>query len=215
MDHIGIILMSKFAIEICGQKNEKYLFQPAGEVLRGRWEAFKTAHRDASELMKKINSRVPTIPGVQIVVDTEAGVGIQYDPLGDPGNAEGQRIARAIADISKQYSHQTGGGWNKFDETKEFKLDASGIKDWLFNMRQAVEAGLANEVAGAERLPTLEQILALPGRVKSDPGNTGHRGETKYMHEVPDGSGGVGGGNGRRTGSKPPVNVPAGIGGGN
>ncbi len=158
--------MAQYSIEVNGPKDESIIFAPTQTKVRGRWDFQRTAHRDKSEVLKRLAYEVPMIPGKVIALDSDAKKGCIFDPL---GSGEGKAILEKINAIAKD----TGGEVTAAHPTENYVLDVHGVKEWLYWMRRQVDAGMATVVPGSANLPTLEQIAELPGRRRADPFNTG------------------------------------------
>lgn len=187
--------MPKYTIEVAGPHNEYLLFQPTHERLRGRWDNALVGHRDKGEMMKGL-SRVHIIPGLYISLDTDKREGCRFDPLNT--TEEGKRIWEQVSQVVREHKTEFGGEQKPWEPALYRDLTADQIKDWLWAMTSAFNAGYVRLVAGSPPLPTLDQIRKLPGKRTRDPGNTGlqTKGDSddpghlaKYVDIVPEGEG--------------------------
>lgn len=173
--------MGKFVIEIAGPKDENWACPLAGGTVRGRWSSHHTAYADKSEAMKAM-SVVPHIPGVHIWLDVKARKAGISDPLRE--TEEGRRIWGQVKAILDRFPLAFGGSQvpsvsieSVVERIERSDLSLDDCKEWLWQMRCALDAGLAQVVPGSDPIPSSEQIRALPGRRRADPWNTGRTDE--------------------------------------
>jgi hypothetical protein len=207
----GQLLMAKYTIEIDGPRNERVIFAPTQSFppLRGRWKAHAVAGRGKSPAMNALSS-VEFIPGICVELDTSKKQGRTFDPLRETD--EGRRIWRTVKSILVDQKQDFGSGHEPWQTAVHERLDADAIKLWLWHMVQLVESGLARVVSGSDRLPSVDDVRAMPGRRRKDPMNTayqvkGEAEEDKWVDVVPERGGkgdlaGVGAPSGGGTGDK-------------
>lgn len=157
--------MAEYSIEISGPRDESIIFAPTQTKVRGRWDFQRTAHRDKLDSMKRLAYEVPVIPGKVIALNTSTKQGCIFDPL---STGEGAKILEKINAIAKEF----GDPESKAHPREDYKLDANGVKDWLYWMRRKLDNNEAVLVPGSAELPTLAEIAELPGRRLADPFNT-------------------------------------------
>lgn len=184
--------MPKYAIEICGQRNECAIFPPLGygERLRGRWDMAKTVHRnrdrdEAGQCYNALSLVVSVIPGLFIALDTDAKRGQIVDPLGTP---EGQAIQQKIKNVLSQFSSNPLNTGADPRPTQTFdKMSIDDIKTWMFYMRTMLDSSQAVTVPGASTLPDIETIRRMPGRRRSDPACTMQQRARSEQHAIDSG----------------------------
>lgn len=163
--------VATYKIRIDGPLNEQVGFAPTGDVLRGAWKNSAVASRDKGQAMNAL-SAIPVIPGQYISIDTEEGVGLIGDEL---NTDEGKVILKESNRIMSQYPGEFGSAVREAgDDRIHEALTLDNVKDWVFKMRQLVDAGLAKDDSpGAGGLPTCEEVRKWPGKRTADIYNTG------------------------------------------
>lgn len=161
----------KFVIEIDGPKNENVLFAPVQSFpfLRGRWAAFRVAHRNKSEVMGQM-SRIESIPGICVELDTDKRQGRIFDPLRETD--EGRKIWREVQAVIRDFPSFFGNPREPWPETIHDRLTPDNIKTWLWSMSNLVAAGQARVVGGSDPMPSPEDVRKMPGKRLKDPMNT-------------------------------------------
>lgn len=174
--------MAKFQIEVNGPKNEQLIFAPIGQKLRGRWD-FSRTQRDKSDPMKALALATPVIPGIVIVLDTDAKEGQIVDPLSE--TRDGKAVFARIQEVAKRFL-------GTFDEWQPWPLathglDVDKVKTWAHFMRVAVDCGYATDLSSV-KLPTTEDIAKWPGKRARDPLNSGPQEDklNRFVDEVSD-----------------------------
>lgn len=120
-------------IEVRNPANRGLLFKPLMTPVRGAIDFAATRCPDLWAVGMEFGGK--PIPGQRIMLDTEKGTGIVYDPLALPEN-------EAVAEkLRAKLSGPVKGAGIKFAEPK--KHDAVHPATWLYHMRRAVEGGLA------------------------------------------------------------------------
>lgn len=180
--------MPVYTIEVAGRNNENLIFNPLRARLRGRWDTSRVAHRDCSGDGAKQLRTIAQIPGIHISVDTDAMMATVSDPLAT--TPEGKIIWERITSIIKQHKREFGGEKKTYPtETVNLRESSEGLglKYWLHEMAKVVRGKDAVMVPGSAELPPIPAILSMPGKIPSDPGNTGRQEKDlqKWAHEVP------------------------------
>jgi hypothetical protein len=178
-------MANRITIEICGKRNQDYIFQPISEKVRGRKDSAYFPQRGRPEGLAELLGVAPVIPGEYIMIDLDKMEGHRLDPLRE--TETGQQIWEQISPVIRRHSLEFG---NVLELRKPsvHKLsldDGMLVKDWLWAMARAVEGGHARVVSG--NLPTLEEISKMPGKRTRDPGNSGAQEEKlqKFVDVVP------------------------------
>jgi len=186
--------MARITIEIAGPQNDNYMWPVTQEALRGRWRAAVVAHHDKSDGLKAVCA-LESIPGLHVWIDTRAKECGICDPLGmdekgEPVSDEGRRKFKQWETIQREHQTQLSkmAPW----EPQAFSSDRCNkdfMKEWLFCMRRAIDAGYAIYVDGSQQLPPIEEIVKLPGRITNEPFNSGTKGNDiprfRFGVEVP------------------------------
>jgi hypothetical protein len=135
--------MPSIQIEIRNPKNMGILFKPTQTVVRGAIDFVSTKDPELYRLGMDFDGK--TIPGKRIVLDTDKGTGLIFDPL---ALAENDALA---AKLRAKLSGPIKGSDISFAEPKKYeKVHAA---TWLYHMRRAVEAGHAVVVSGDINTP--------------------------------------------------------------
>lgn len=173
--------MAQYRIEISGPKNEQLIFAPIGQKLRGRWD-FSRTQRDKSDPMKALALATPVIPGIVVVLDTDAKEGRIVDPLLE--SRDGNVVFAKIQEVAKRFQG-TFDDWQPWP-TATHQLDVDKVKTWAHFMRVAVDCGYATDLSSV-KLPTTEEIAKWPGKRARDPLNSGSQEEklSRFVDEVP------------------------------
>lgn len=163
--------MPKYAIEVCttadkNGHNNRWMFPPTQERLRGRWNWAEVQHLSISEAYRQHASQVPVIPGICIVLDTDAASGTIFDPLKE--DEKGQEVWRKLQLVEKAAGNPSGLSKPK-DIVTQSDLDEDAIKEWLYWIVRGVEAGHARLMDGSAPLPNLRDVKAMPGKRQADP----------------------------------------------
>lgn len=164
--------MARYIIEIAGRNNERHCFGPTGQTLRGRYDFSNVTHRDKSEAMKAM-SRVGVIQGICIELDTERAVGRVFDPLRE--TEEGRKKWSEVLAVIREYPFEFGNS-TQLMETEDYReLSIDDVKTWMYEMRKAVDGGIARMI-GEAKLPTLADIRTkIPGKRVRDIWNSGEQ----------------------------------------
>lgn len=180
-------MANKIVIEIAGNSNQDHTFRPLSEKIRGRKDSARFPQRGRPEGLAELLSAVPVIPGEYLMVDLDKMEGHRFDPLRE--TPEGQQLWQQMTPIIKRHSLEFG-AILQLREPAIHKLTHDGdggglIKDWLWAMARAVDAGHARVVSG--KMPTYEEIKEMPGKRTRDLGNSGAQEEklAKYVDIVP------------------------------
>ncbi len=178
----------KYQIQVAGPANEWLVFGPTGQRLRGRCE-FARCQRNWADSVKELAQACPVIPGIILEIDTDRGIGTILDPLKE--TREGKEIFAKVQAVYQRHPQMFGEEVTPWPKS-EHKLDADGVKTWLWAFRSAVDCNLAIVPASSEPIPKQEDISAMPGRRVRDPLNSGPQTNelSKYADEVPVSSGG-------------------------
>ncbi len=157
-----------FEIEIASERNHSYSFAPTLEVLRGRWASANVAHLEPGAVLRQVHQAAPIIPGMRVRVDVANRTLTVYDPLKE--TEEGQKIWARISAIFEQNEEVFGADIKPVDSSRvEFSVDA--VKEWLYWMRRAINAGHAIKTPESSEIPTLEEVKKLPGKRQAEPWN--------------------------------------------
>jgi len=173
------IQRQRYAIEICIGERERggqrlmgacggsLYFQPSGRKLRSRWTPAEFATFDCNENMKALMLKVGKIPGEIVWCDLTKGNSCDWgtiDPLNNhkPGSQEEKTATKLKEVMQSHFGHNSG---TKFRNPVTLKLaTADDEKNVLYWMARALKSGVAVEVDGSPKLPTMEEIKKMPGR---------------------------------------------------
>jgi len=177
--------MARITIEICGPHNEQYAWPVTQDSLRGRWSAARVAHHDKSAGLKAL-SALEHIPGLYVWIDTRAKACGIYDPLGfdEKGEPVSEAGRRAWAQI-EQINARNPTAFTKskpWDPMVQTDINADQAKEWMYWMGRAVEGRHAVYADGSQQLPTVAEIVKLPGRIRNEAFNTGQKGRGIPQH---------------------------------
>jgi hypothetical protein len=160
----------KAIIEIGDDKNRQVMFNPTQEILRGTW---KQSNIPGTRMHESMASMPPVIPGIWLVVDTEAKIVSRIDPL--LHNKElWDRIFSNLKEnqvflgLSRPWPNRT---WENASDNQ--------MKEWLYWFRRLVTpSGVPGEadytgpkatIIGSESsLPSMDEIAKLPGKVRTE-----------------------------------------------
>jgi hypothetical protein len=136
-------------VEVKSKNNGNLFFGPLGRVVRGRFELTNaTRHNPAASALA--NRFSEPIPGQYISVDVERGEGFIIEPLHEDKH-------EAIRDrLKKKF---------KIEPAKQ-TFERIDVNTWLFWLRRAVDAGLAEVTAGSlpEKVEGAKMDLFIPHR---------------------------------------------------
>lgn len=181
--------LSEISIEICGPQNECVMFDPTQNKLRGRWSHHVSSGRSMHESLSRVQAASSVIPGMCVAITPQAASGRIFDPLRE--TEAGRDIWKRIAPILKAFENFFENG--RPVPQKDFaSLTADDIKEWLFRMRQLVDTGMAVLTPESAPLPTLAEIVAMPGKVLSSRSTITREENRTYMHNVPVAAGATG-----------------------
>ena len=154
----------RYEVEICANNNGSLYFQPAGRILRGRWQQFAAMRYDVGRSIRTMANLVgDDIPGIRVFADLATGVVGYFDPLTDPKNA---KMAEAINRYMMSVPGNNKRGVSFTDPYKLRTKDVNVLKDWLFWMRTCLDAGYAKDIPGVPSPPSLDLIKQMPGQRK-------------------------------------------------
>jgi len=171
-------------IEVGDERNRNIIWSPTKRELRGRWSRVNLT---GDELVESLGM-LPDIPGMHIIADGRRKRLVILDPLADPKNAE---LREKVSKIIKE-------SWRREEGPEKTVIieNASDtqIKTWLFWMRRLVEgAPVVQERRGTSggpqakivsgKLPSYEEIAALPGKTRIEFHNSSHR-AVKFLEEA-------------------------------
>jgi hypothetical protein len=142
------------------------------QTLRGAWVKANLF----SVTMHPSLQACPDLPGMRVGLDARAGRGRVFDPLNLPEFKETLEKAQAALE---------SGPWRKkYGPEKDVEypsLRPSEVKSWLYWMRRLVDGKSAKVLSG--RLPTMEEIEALPGKTRIENWNSSSR-ATKFREDA-------------------------------
>lgn len=148
-----------FVVEVCGKNNENLNWPPDSVVLRGRWSKSNLIAASTETSL----ATLPDIPGMCINVNTQKRIVRRFDPLRDPKNEQQlNRIKRAVGGTFKK---ETG---TEKPVVRE-KVGNDELKTVCYWVRRLLDSGMLREHGvqdGESRVPTIEQIKAMPGLVQ-------------------------------------------------
>lgn len=159
----------RYTIEIANQGNSPVTFPPTKTKLYARWDYANCLNRTIGSAGHKALAMEfrDGIPGMCVQLDLATFTGRIFWPQSLDG--EGEEIKKRMAAVYKAHPVELGKP-PTFDPPAEFKLDADGMKAWLYNMRRIVDQKLGKFVAGSdEDLPSLAEVKGLPGKLPRDP----------------------------------------------
>ena len=178
----------KITIEVDNRGNSPVIFAPLQERLTCRWNFTNTLNRSISADAKGMRGLAMEfrdgIPGQCVQVDIEAFVGRVFYP-----QSLDKDLRRRVQAIYKAHP-ATLGPVPDFGDPREFKLGPDDMKEWLYAMSRMVETGLAVCVAGSGEMPTVAEVLKMPGKIEADPHFQGQKGgegkgePERYRNEV-------------------------------
>lgn len=157
-----------YVVEVATATNSNVLWPFTQDMMRGRWDFGRTAHRSISqdnEGMKTLAREVRSIPGLYVMVDKDTWTGRLFDPMVE--TEDGRKIKEKLDKVYKQYPVEFGGQHEMF-KTKEVELTADTLKHWLEKMVQGVSSEVFVVVPGSEELPTMDEVLSMPGRISNN-----------------------------------------------
>lgn len=167
------ILTAKYCIEFAQKGNNNILWPLTLEVFRGRWDAAYVSGAAISDGMMQLHRKFPIIRGICVEVDEANKLARVFDPYdaNESNGKEWQKLSAALAGVPLV-------GESRFSPLAEqkYKLDANKLKEWLYEMRRHVDAGLAVEVMerGYSSLPELEEIDMMSGKRRLNPYSAHH-----------------------------------------
>jgi len=144
----------ELVIELAGNKNQRFLFEPLGAVLRGRWDRARVTDTSSNTQM----TNMPDIPGIHVALDLKSRCLRAMDPLAWPENQETLRRANVIL---KGATLAQGRPW---DTSVMRNLTETEVKSALWAMLGYVEGGKA--IVRHGQFPTKDEVLAMPGQLK-------------------------------------------------
>lgn len=178
--------MAIYTIQIQGMRNEQTTWPPLnGTMLRGTWRHSRGPTREKNEAMQFL-SRIESIPGIHVWIDTNKRSAGIYDPL--VTTDEGKRIWSEIKRILDQHQGSLGGPFEPWEPLTKSKLNNDEMKLWIHHMRAAVDRNMAIYVEGSGELPALDEVAKLPGRRLADPNDSSPRAKAAYTDVVESGS---------------------------
>jgi len=169
----------------------KYMFPPAGRALRARFDPAAFTSFDTSERFRRFMNVTGILPGELIWIDLSKNEWGIEDPLSKPkeGSSLERRVERLQEFMKAEY---TGGHYVKFGRTTVSKLNSQDdAKNVLYWMVRALMAGYAVVPPGEPKMPSLEDVQAMPGKRKVNYGSVGTRDRDtlkileQYTHSVP------------------------------
>jgi hypothetical protein len=165
----------QFVIEFASAHNNKTLCPITRREYRGRWVGSNVKNRVPDDNF----SRMPDLPGIRIAFDgTNRRVEI-LDPL---ELAEYRDILKDAQDVLRSYP-----GWGDEPEERDSRTDQTDdeLKEWAYWARRWIDNQQA-EAIGGSRVPEMDAIMSLPGRVRYNQFDmSGKKESYPDMREIP------------------------------
>lgn len=151
--------------------------------VRGSWSTYKLHQRpEGGRDVGEIMNRMPEVPGQRLTINVKKGTALLFDPLEDnPGLLDKVNATMRSGRIAAGSQRFT------FVPRSEFACSADEMKTLLLELLVKQEERSITVVEG--RLPTKEEVAALPGRQLADPWNNGRK--PKYQDEMEDWARGI------------------------
>jgi hypothetical protein len=172
-----------YEIEVAGRANQNLLFAGNSQVLRGRWDAANVSHLEPSAELRQLHGITNVIPGIRIQIDEKRQLIRVHDPL--ETTEDGKAILAKIRAFFAANKGKFEDGKATPESTDEWTKD--NVKNWLYWMRRALDAGHAIKTPESESLPSLAAIRAMPGKRIAEPFNNNTReDDSRYADIVED-----------------------------
>lgn len=176
-----------------GGRNSNWWFGPASRALRGRWHFGTVADKGLGEWSTGLSRVCREIPGECVYVDLAKKEWGIFDPMTE--TEDGQRRAEKIKAYYK--ANPLMGAEPSFKRRVSFPITSPDqIKDLLYWMRRGLDSKCCVVPPGAPKLPSMNEIIALPGkRVVSHGSMTTDKESREYLEQfayavpIPAGSG--------------------------
>jgi hypothetical protein len=170
--------------------NGNWWFAPASRMLRGKWHFGLVADKGLGDFMTGLSRICREIPGECVFIDLVKGEWGTFDPMNE--TEDGKRKAARIVAYYK--ANPMMGSEPQFRRRHTMPATSPDvIKNVLYWMRRGVDAKYAVVTPGSPKLPSMAEIIALPGRRVVSPGSAVADKETKehleqFSHAVPVGN---------------------------
>lgn len=158
-------------VELADPRNRQVLFPPTGMRLRGRFDRANLVSDERVDSMEGL----PVLPGLYLEVEVKGNVKTCriLDPLGFEENKE---VLRQAQESVKQFRGEKPNPQEDYEETN---VNDDTVKTWLYWIRRMLDrkatrnergnplsGPLVSMVQGSMAVPTLEKIMAMPGRIR-------------------------------------------------
>lgn len=173
----AIYPVGEIVIQIENQRNQRYLWPPTQDELRGTWSnrnLVGTTMVNSPGLQS-----LPETPGQRVSINCSSKVCRIYDPI------EPEMLAEINAKLKNDPVRPVNVAYGLWPESVHEECDETKLKTWLYYARRAVDAGIAKVVAGD--LPSLKEIARLPGKTETEMSNSSadkrrFREDPEYKH---------------------------------
>lgn len=178
-------ITGKFAIERAAPGNSNSFWPPTQTAFRGRWDHVQTTMGSSAPEYIQLVREFPHIMGQCVEIDMDRMRMRIYDPYAQPENKErAEKLIRLNNSLSIERKAINAVDGFEPDLVVE-KPTHDQIKEWLYCGRNWLDKNKAVELRGRglSPWPTMDAIIAMPGKIRDGFFNEMER--TKYIYEVP------------------------------
>ena len=167
-----------FTVEFGDPNNRTCVVNCLRLKVRGSWSLAKLhARPEGGRDVGSAMTAMPDIPGLRMTVLPRDKKAILFDPLEE----DSERLRRINSISERARAIFRGAPWT-FVDRSEHTLNDDTLKTLVMELVRKVESKCCHVVDG--KLPTIEQVEGMPGRLLFDPWNNGRK--PTYVDQVED-----------------------------
>lgn len=177
--------LAPFAVEVGDDTNRQFMLTTIRMTLRGSWSVASLHSRDNGRAGRDLGgamSRMPAIPGMNVIVEPDKHRIRIFDPLSLPANKDLLERINRIRDEASVIGPRSGSGkWCAVPEAIHDNLSDDVLKTFVLELVRMVGNSQAKQVSG--KVPTLAELDGYSGRELYDLGSNSTR-KPRYVDEV-------------------------------